>query len=232
MWFPAVSVEMGWQMKLAKKALLLGALLGLVCAGAARADDIYNNLGNTGNGADPIGSDFGPLANSFSTGSSSFDFQSLTVILSGTTSTGTTTAYLLSDSSTSPGSILETIGTISESGISSAPGLFTLSTDYLLSPDTRYWIELTSDDGPDDDSANWQWTLDTSGTGVSGEYIAQFQGSGDWVVLPNGNGPYQMEVSDTNGANVPEPGTLWLAAAGMAALALMASRRGRRKSAA
>jgi hypothetical protein len=201
-------------MTLTKKVLLLGVLIGLASLGSARADTLYNNLGATGTGADPVGSDWGPLADSFSTGSSPFDFTSLTVILSGTPSSGTTTAYLLSDSSTNPGSILETIGTFDEASLTSGPGLFTLNTSYVLSPDTRYWIELTSDDN----NANWQWSLDTSGPGVAGEFVGSFQGSGSWQVFSSANGPYQMEVTGTQVSRVPEPSTLLLLVAGLAAL--------------
>jgi hypothetical protein len=195
-------------MALAKKTFLLATLVALAFVGASRADDLYNNLGASGNGADSTGSDWGPLADSFSTGPSAFEFDSLTVLLEGTPSSGTTTAYLLSDSSTIPGTALETIGSFSESSLTSAAALYSLTTNYVLSPDTRYWIELTSDDN----SANWQWSFDTSGTGVGGEYLANFEGGDSWTVFPNVNGPYQMEVA---GTVVPEPRTIYLMLVGL-----------------
>jgi hypothetical protein len=212
-------VRGGWVVTMVKKAFLLMAFVGLVFVGTGRADSLFNNLSAVPSGADSTGSDWGPLADSFSTGSSAFDFNSLTVALSGTPSTGTTTAYLLTDSSTTPGSVLEEIGSISEATLSSAPGLFTLSTSYVLSPDTRYWIELTSDDN----SANWDWSFDTSGEGVAGEFVANFQGGGEWFVFPNDNGPYQMEVSGTN--EVPEPSSVVLLFVGLAGILLVAFRR-------
>jgi PEP-CTERM motif len=211
-------------MALAKKTLLLAALVALAFVGASRADDLYNNLGAAGNGADSTGSVWGPLADSFSTGSSAFEFDSLTVLLEGTPSSGTTTAYLLSDSSTSPGTPLKTIGSFSESSLTFAAAPYSLTTNYVLSPDTRYWIELTSDDN----SANWQWSFDTSGTGVAGEDLANFQGGDSWTVFPNDNGPYQMEVA---GTAVAEPGTVYLSLVGLGLFGLFSAIRKKRLNA-
>lgn len=209
----------GWVVAMAKRAFLLVALVGLVFVGAGRADSLFNNLGAAPSGADPTGDDWGPLADSFSTGSSAFDLTSLTVALSGTPSAGTITAFLLSDSSTTPGSVLEEIGSISEGGVTAVPGFYALSTSYVLSPDTRYWIELTSADN----SVNWDWSFDNSGTGVAGEFLANFQGGSEWIVFPNDNGPYQMNVSGTSA--VPEPSSIVLLFAGLTAILCLAFRR-------
>jgi hypothetical protein len=201
------------------KIFLAIALASFVVAGSARADQLFNNLGNAGFSADPIGDEWGPLADSFSTGSGVFDFTSLTVILSGTPSTGTVDAFLLSDVLNSPGVSLEEIGTISESGISSNPGLFSLSTSFVLLPNTTYWIELTSADN----NANWQYTQDPSGIGTAGQSLANFQGSGDWVVFSEANGPYQMSVSGSS--VVPEPSSPYLLLGGLLAVGCVGFRR-------
>lgn len=200
------------------KLILAMALASFVVASGARADELFNNLGNAGVSSDPTGSDWGPLADSFSTGSSPFDFTSLTVILSGTASTGSTTAYLLSDSSTTPGAILEEIGTISETGLSNTPTDFSLSTSFILAPNTTYWIELTSADN----NTLWQWTLDPSGVGTAGQSIASFQGGDDWAVFSEINGPYQMAVE---GKTVPEPSSLYLLVGGLLAMCFVGFRR-------
>jgi len=205
-------------MSLAKKFILFVLVAGLAGALSARADELFDNLGNAGTSADPTGDVWGPLADSFSTGSTAFDFTSLTVILSGTASTGSTTAYLLSDSSDSPGVIVEEIGAISETGLSAAPNLFMLSTSIVLAPDTTYWIELTSADN----NTDWQWTLDSSGVGTAGQSFANFQGSGAWVVFPEDNGPYQMAVS---GTAIPEPSSLSMLLAGLLVLGCAGFRR-------
>lgn len=195
-----------------KRPGLLAVVLVFACAPFARADSLYNNLSAAPGGSDPIGASFGPLADSFSTGASRFSFDSLTVLLSGSSPTGTITAYLLSDSSTSPGAVLETIGTLSEASLSGSNALYTVSTSYTLAANTRYWIELASNDT----DRNWSWSLDTSGTGVAGEYFANQEGTGIFGVFPNSEGPYQMDVSGTT--IVPEPGSLMLLGAGLLVL--------------
>jgi hypothetical protein len=204
------------------RALSVVAILTFMCVSPGRANVLYDNLGDTPTGADPIGSDWGPLGNSFSTGASPFDFTSLTVLLDGTASSGTITAYLLADSSTSPGAVLETIGEIDESVITGSPTQYTLDTSFTLSADTRYWIELTATDN----AAGWDWSNDVSGPGVASQYYSNYE-KGDIVrVFPNSptgpyQGPYQMEVSGSLAA-VPEPRTIsLLLAAGLVGLGFL-----------
>lgn len=203
------------------RAFLVVAILAFICVSQGRADVLYDNLGATPSGTDPVAGDFGPLADSFSTGASPFDFTSLTVLLDGTASTGTVTAYLLADSSTNPGPVLETIGVIDESALTATPTDYTLNTSFSLSPDTRYWIELTDSDG----AANWNWSSDVSGPGVASEFFANDDGTGSPRVFPNNpGGPYQMEVSGSLAA-VPEPRTIsLLLAAGLLGLAFLRAR--------
>ena len=209
-----------------ERSLLIVAMIIFVCVSRGKADVLYDNLAATSNGSDPIGSEWGPLADSFSTGASSFDFASLTVLLDGTSSTGTITAYLLADSSTSPGAVLDTIGEISETGLDATPTEYTLDTSIALNPDTRYWIELTSTDN----DASWSYSYDVSGPGVASEYLSNYQGTGSPIVFDNDapipdGGPYQMEVSGTSLASVPEPSTIsLLLVAGMAGLAFLRAR--------
>ena len=118
----------------------------------------------------------------------------------------------MSGNLTSCGAVLETIGTLSEASLFGSNALYTVSTSYTLAANTRYWIELASNDT----DRNWSWSLDTSGTGVAGEYFANQEGTGIFGVFPNSEGPYQMDVSGTT--IVPEPGSLMLLGAGLLVL--------------
>ena len=196
-----------------RKTYFLTVLFVLAFAPLGQAQVLYNNLAaapsdsccsgsSTGTG-DPVGSNWGPLADSFSTGASSFDFTGVTVLLNGTSSNGTITAYLLSNSivsidgalEQSPGAVLETIGTLSESSLSDSNALYTFlaSSSYTLAANTTYWIELSATDN----AANWSWSLDTSGVGVADQYFANQQGTGSFLTFPNTDGPYQMEVASS-----------------------------------
>jgi hypothetical protein len=94
-------------------------ILALWSACIARADVLYNNLGGLSNGNDPISS-FGPLADSFSTLALGFLFNDLKLLLSGdNTSDGSTSVRLLSDRAGNPGSILDILGTIDDSLLTS-----------------------------------------------------------------------------------------------------------------
>ena len=195
------------------------AIIVLACtvflAGASNAAVIYDNLYSTTKGADPVGNyngfAFGPLYDSFSTGSSSFTLQAVKVLLSGdSTSSGSVTVALYNDNSTSPGTVLYTIGSISDSSLSSTLTVydFTLATSQNLSANTRYWIGLKTSDNS---TAYWAWSLDQSAVGVAGEYYANSSG-----VNSNIGGPYQMQLSSNV---VPLPGTAWLLGSGFLGLA-------------
>jgi hypothetical protein len=205
------------------RASFLGAL-AMSIAFAAHASSLYNNLPATTVGADSV-SDFGPLFDSFSTGSSAVVLSSVTldVLAVNPDSGGSFTVTLDSDIPGSPatvdppGPVLETIGTISDSSLTTLLADYTLTADYALSADTRYWIELNSTGS--DSSALWSWSLDTSGPGVAGEFFANDNG-----VFPNTGGPYQMDV-ETGGSVTPEPSTLLLLGSGLMTLAAPLRRR-------
>lgn len=106
---------------------------------------------------------------------------------------------LFSDSGTSPGALIATLGIINDATIPFGPDGFgdvslSLSSMPLLAASTRYWIGL-SDTGS---AAEWSYSGDTSGVGVSGEYFANQLG-----VAPNIYGAYQMELS----VSIPDSGS-------------------------
>lgn len=180
-------------------------------AGTARAGVLYDNLG-----AAPVSSDavsvLGPLADSFSTGSSSADLTDVKVLLQGNSSGGAIEIDLMSDAGTAPGAFLTALGTLNDSALTNSPTVFDfpLAVPFSLAANTRYWVEIIS---ANSSTAQWDWSSDITGPGVAGEF---FYSTG--AVLPNIDGPYQMQVNATS-SSVPEPASLTILAAGLAGLA-------------
>jgi hypothetical protein len=201
------------------KNLKLGSVIALVAcflfwAGAAGAD-LYNNLASPVSGSDSI-SIFGPLYDSFSTGAGGFSLADVKVLISANPSTGSISVGLYSDSSTSPGGLLTTIGTRTDNTLPSSLSVvdFPLGSPYSLGASERYWLGIASTDGS---TAVWAWALDQTALGVAGEYFA----AGKSVYPNNFTGPYQMALSSTA---VPLPGALLLLGPALAGLAAIRRR--------
>lgn len=195
-----------------RSLVVLATLIFLVGIGVKSAYPIvlYDNLYSSNDWDDPVLS-YGPLADSFSTGTAGFSLTDVQLVLSGDlTYGGSLLVSLYSDSSTSPGSDLLDIGSLSDSNLSGTPSVFDFS---LTSPDslaanTRYWIAVSGNT-----SAYWESSFDQTALGVTGEYYSNQSGVWSNDLL----GPYQMRVSGDN-APVPEPPSLLLVFSTVAAL--------------
>jgi hypothetical protein len=199
--------------------------------------------GSTANAADNIYS-AGPLYASFSTGSSAATLTEIDVMLNGGTSgSGETVSVSLfsSNESSTPyptaESLLASLGSINS--VSSGDNEYSLNSlsDSLVA-NTRYWIELTSNASS---VAGWDYTSNTSGTGVSTEYWqANYTPSPGSVPNAgnnqNGDGyfpnPYEMIVTADQVGTTPLPATLPLFASGLGAIGLLGWRRKRKAQAA
>lgn len=192
----------------------------LLSMSQARADVIFDSLGNSDNGTGDVANTLGA---SFSTPSSTTSLTDVKMILSNAGPAGQTIdVYLAADKATSPGSNLDLLGTVADSTLGTTGTLVDVPVTKIgLAADTRYWIVLSSPSS----NAQWDYSFDNSGVGVPNEFWS------DQGVFPNSEGPYLMEITVSSPvAPVPEPAGAILLCTGLVAMA--ASRHRQPKAAA
>jgi hypothetical protein len=189
----------------------------------ANAGVLYNNIGAQAYFEDHItdtgAQAFGPLYASFSTGAYTSMLTDLQLRLGvgDPADGGSFTVSLLSNAGLNPGGMLASLGTVLDSTLSPAQSSvidIRIGTPIALAADTRYWIELSSDNT----SATWAYSFDLSGAGVAGEYYDNADG-----VYPNNSsewpGAYQMSVTA-----VPEPLSVALFLSGLVGIGVVRRR--------
>ena len=154
---------------------------------------LFNSLGAATEGADSI-AQYGPLDQSFSTGASPGALSDVMIkfgVADLRGSGGSITIALYSDAGTRPGQMLVQIGTLADTSLPTSQQYqnfdFPLSQPYALSPNTRYWIGLSTTSASE---AAWAYTNNTSGVGVATEYL-YYNGK----VYPSNGDAYQLQVT-------------------------------------
>jgi len=208
--------------------LMLGS-----CLAPAQASVIFDNLLDPSTGSRSVVSPSGEYQ-SFSTGPGGFVLGDVTVaLLKGSASAGSFTVGLYADSSTSPGALLDTIGSMNDSALLSGINDY----DFPVAPtslaaNTRFWIGLTSSN-----SSTTGWSVESPFThpsppeiGVSGEFVDDNNGVKGVIISDFGAAP-QMRLSSAPASTAaPEPASLVLVICGLASLRWMRGRRKESKS--
>ncbi len=204
----------------ASATTLMAALLAMSATDANAASVIYDNLASSQDGSDPVFG-FGPLADSFVTGSNGSQMLvGIQALLKndGPDLIGDLHVSLHADSGNAPGAELVSLGNLSSANIASdafASYSFTPVVAFTLAQNTKYWLEI---EAVTPNAVSWSWSNDTTGLGVAG------QSNFSATLGTNANssfGPYQMSVT----AAVPEPDSWILAAFGLGCAAASSLRR-------
>lgn len=196
------------------------------------ATTVYNNLSEAGSSVDAIeGNQY--WGNEFETPSGSILMLSDVILdLEKGTSAGTLTASLYSSTgsggTSAPGSLIDTINSVSESSLTTSAEqvTFTPTSTITLQPSTLYWIVLQ---GSSTSAANAEWVLSTndSGTGgISSLYHDRSNGTTWNVIQSNSAYSNQIPVMEVDAQTpAPEPATFGLLGLSLAGLVLIRKRR-------
>ena len=173
---------------------------GTFDASASNNPIIYDNLPMATDGNDnAYAGGYGPLSDSFSTGSQALSLSSITLPLryDGTHRPVGGNFFVLLQATTGgdigPGQFLKLIASVNDTSLTSTstPYTYNLDTPYSLDANTRYWVTVQAG-AAGDTSAQWAYNSTTPLTalGVTGEFFSNNAGTYSTV-----DGPYKMLVS-------------------------------------
>ena len=195
------------------------AFLSFAAVSSASAGIIYDNISQPTGGvaAASFINASGPLYDSFSTGDSALSLTDVQLLLAASNPGDGFSAMIVlaADNGTSPGTLVDFLGMVADSSLTTAPTVIDLpQTGGPLAPDTRYWVGVIASNS----SVEWAFDSVNDGTGVANE----FNYYSGMVKANSAFTPFQLQVS----AATPEPGSLSLMIVfGMGASVRLARRR-------
>jgi hypothetical protein len=209
----------------------LALLLSLGLGQQASAVTLVENLSQGNNGTGDVAINIWQ-GSSFTTGSSSYNLNSATLLFQENTADPNLFLRLYSNSSGTPGTQLTSFTNPASITTSLANNTFTLATPQALAANTTYWLVSGISSGTG--SYIWGFTTSTAQTGLPGwtigdGYVQSTNQGGSWSSDPN-DGPYQFSLEGTENApptSVPEPGSV-VALLGLGGLGLASSLKKRK----
>jgi len=176
-------------------SLLIALIIAVPVSQGIRAETIYDNLGESSADFDKLVA-YGPIYNSFSTGSGTNLFLTNVKLLLNTSHDDSSQAilWLCSDIGGSPDAQLTALGGLDGSQWRghSMEWDFPVYSPFPLESNTRYWIELTFQKYRPLAVLGWYFSDSNSGIGVAGEYWSNVSGTESNSINPR---PYQMSVT-------------------------------------
>ncbi len=209
----------------------LALLLSLGLGQQASAVTLVENLSQGNNGTGDVAINIWQ-GSSFTTGSSSYNLNSATLLFQENTADPNLFLRLYSNSSGTPGTQLTSFTNPASITTSLANNTFTLATPQALAANTTYWLVSGISSGTG--SYSWGYTSSTAQTGLPGwtigdGYVESNDQGGSWSSYST-SGPYQFSLEGTENApptSVPEPGSV-VALLGLGGLGLASSLKKRK----
>ncbi|MFM6405644.1 MAG: choice-of-anchor R domain-containing protein, partial [Microcystis sp.] len=208
----------------------LALLLSLGLGQQASAVTLVENLSQSNNGVGAIRSSFWQ-GSSFTTGSSSYNLNSATLLFRENTAGANLFVRLYSNNSGQPGTVITNFTNPASITTTLANNTFTLTTPQALAANTTYWLISGVSSGAENYS--WGYTTSSNQTGLLGwtigdGFVSSSNQSASWITHPT-SGPYQFSLEGTTPppTSVPEPGSV-VALLGLGGLGLASSLKKRK----
>ena len=191
----------------AKSAVFAITLCGLTAGQRASAITLVGNLSEQSNGLVSVLSNSWQ-ASPFVTGSTSYNLDSVTLVVSELSPNVPLTVSLYSTNTISgfPDSLLFAFTNPGTITANPSPITFTLPTPQLLATNTKYWVvaSVASAGG----SYLWDYTLSTNSSGLTGwsipaQYTDSSNGGTTWSA--GGSDPYQFSVNGSPASSPSAP---------------------------